>query len=309
MTLRKIFKNISTLFAKESWDKKSIWLAYDHPERVRREKNRLLFKNVHIEIARGEFEFLLDGFSHLVNLCEKGGFRFSINENRVLAERENLKVEVQTAEELFILSEIFLEHEYRFSRPGRSVVIDVGMNVGFASLYFAARPDVEHVYGFEPFAPTVAQCRHNLSLNPGLSNKITTNAFGLGAEQRSVEVDYDFDNKGQVGIHGIKLINSKIGVPQKERIAIQPVRPEIEKIAVRHPGMGLVCKVDCEGAEYELFSAFAEAGFPEPVKMILMEWHEQGPEDLIAVCKGAGFSVVCTANAAKNVGMIYAVRN
>jgi len=64
----------------------------------------------------------------------------------IVADTGAFSVVVDTPEELFLLHEIIAGGVYNVvsGRQG-GVVLDIGMNVGFASLYFAAQPWVEAV--------------------------------------------------------------------------------------------------------------------------------------------------------------------
>lgn len=81
---------------------------------------------------------------------------------------------------ILIVEEIFKNDEYNFDIGGPAVVIDIGMHIGLASLYFAARDDVEGVYGFEPFKPTFEQAMFNFKINEKYADKIHPHNYGLG---------------------------------------------------------------------------------------------------------------------------------
>ncbi len=85
---------------------------------------------------------------------------------------------VQTSEELFILNEIHARQIYGVVFGSPSVIVDVGFNVGFASLFFARHPLVSTLYGFEPLVPTFKQGLKNISFN-SFSGKIQVYNYGL----------------------------------------------------------------------------------------------------------------------------------
>jgi len=304
----KLYKILSLVLANSAWEKKSIWLVADYPDYASRRRKKIFFHKFGIEIMRGECEFFLDGFEYIRQLYELGDFSFSSENGVIVAKGKDFTTEIHTAEELFILREICLSRDYNFQSCGDVVVIDIGMNVGLASLFFASREDVEHVYGFEPFKPTYLQCLRNLEKNHKLSHKISASNFGLAHDHQTLEVDYDFEYKGQVGIHGTGLIRSSLKSVSKEKIKLEPIIPEIKKIIDLHPGMGVVCKIDCEGGEYDIFRLFSEHGIPEAIKVIMMEWHQKGPERLLDTLRLNNFRSVATYAYRQDVGMIYAFR-
>jgi FkbM family methyltransferase len=308
MLVKKVLKNIKSLFAKDTWSKKAIWLEADFPDYVSRKDGNLIISKFGLEVPSGKYEFVLDGFNYLKQLCELGGFRFSIEAELLLAKGKDFVAEIQTAEELFILREICLSKDYNFNSMNNVVVVDIGMNVGLASLYFASRKDVKHVYGFEPFKPTYQHCMRNLGKNQNLIAKITPHNFGLSHIEQQLTLEYDFDNKGQIGIHGTDLVKSSKKSSSKEIIQLKSILPEIYKIIERHPGCEVVCKIDCEGAEYQIFQSFIELGIPEAIKVVMMEWHLKGPELLQDTLRKNNFRSVATSAFSQDVGMIYAFR-
>ncbi|WLE98263.1 MAG: FkbM family methyltransferase [Candidatus Electrothrix communis] len=309
MSLYKLIKkNLLSIISKTTWEKKAIWLAADYPEYISYGNRLLTFNFLNLEIKAGEYEFLLDGFDYLRQLNKWGGFSFIISNGIVNARGNDFDAEIQTAEELFILKEILLNKDYNFQALDRVVVVDIGMNVGLASLYFASREDVEHVYGFEPFKPTYKQCIRNMNKNKNLANKITANNFGLSHNRKALEVDYNFDNKGQVGIHGTGLIRSSMKLITKEKIELFPILSEIHKIIEHHLGMDLVCKIDCEGGEYDFFESFSKCGIPDPIKIIMMEWHRKAPNELLSILKRNNFRAITIYGDRQDVGMIYAFK-
>jgi len=306
--LKKIFKGIKTSFSQDTWYKKAVWLISDYPELVAWQGQDVRIGMVDGVIVRGEFEFLFDGFASLKDLYEHGDFTFSVNRDHVIASGKDLVFSVSTAEELFILREIFLGKHYNFDAGKAVVVVDIGMNVGMASLYFASRKDVVNIYSYEPFVPTYKQGLHNLDRNRLISNKINPYNYGLSDAESELQVEYNFANKGQVGIFGTKLINSRIDEVSTQKIHLKPVMHELQKIVDENPGQDIVLKIDCEGAEYDIFKALHASGIPEQVKLVMMEWHKGDPQWLVSVLANNGFRSVNTSSYAQQVGMIYSCR-
>lgn len=66
------------------------------------------------------------------------------------------------------------------------VVFDLGMNRGYATLYFAEDSRCLKVYGFEPVKETFDRAQVNIALNPHLEGKIAVHNFGLGKNAETV---------------------------------------------------------------------------------------------------------------------------
>jgi hypothetical protein len=127
------------------------------------EKEKVLtLKQLNININQNEFQFLLVGYDNALILKESINAQFYIENKKLFVNIDTLKFEVQTAEELFILKEIFVEGVYNFNLIGdvkNYVLIDIGMNVSYASCYFAKIKQIPTVISFEPFTPTYTQAK------------------------------------------------------------------------------------------------------------------------------------------------------
>ena len=73
---------------------------------------------------------------------EKGGIEIEINGIKALLKNN--------ADEM-VFREIFIDECYNISFPCDSVLIDIGMNVGYASLFFASNSKIKEIFGYEPF--------------------------------------------------------------------------------------------------------------------------------------------------------------
>src|SRR5690606_10345393 len=126
-------------------------------------------------------------------------------ENDVLvAHMSGLNLEVTIAEDVYILWEIYCNGSYNYQSSAAKpcVVIDIGMNVGFASLFYSLNKSVSKIYSFEPFLPTYKQALRNIERNKSLSGKIVTHQFGLGRNEENLVVNYAPHQRGRVGIYG-----------------------------------------------------------------------------------------------------------
>ena len=223
-------------------------------------------------------------------------------------EVDGLRFAVQTAEELYILNEIFVNGVYNLRAAGQVVVWDIGMNVGLASLYFASQPEVAQVVSYEPFVPTYRQALKNIALNPEVGLKIAAFNVGVGDSERSLRVKYRYDIKGSVGISGLPTDAGSHGSTQ-EQITIKPATEIIEEIAAAHPNREIVAKIDCEGAEYEIIRSLAAAHKLTRIRAFLIEWHTHGPNEIIGHLADAGFATLSLLPHSPGTGMIYAVRS
>lgn len=306
--IRKLIKVTRTLLATDSWSRRAIGLVHDFPNEIHQKADGIYLSKLSLTVGRGSFEFILASYNHLRNLADRLGASFEIKGDQVLGHIQGVTLQLTTAEESFIASEVFLAGSYRFQANGPFVVVDVGMNVGIAALSFAARKDVSRVYAFEPFAETFEQARRNLGLNPQLEPKITVHQFGLGDADQKLTVDYNYTNKGQVGIHGTSMIATPLEATTKAEIVLKEASSVLRPICLSHANESLVLKVDCEGAEYQILRNLRDSGVLNLFRIVCIEWHEKGVESLNDYLSSCGFSTFSSESPGKRVGMIYAVR-
>ena len=153
--LQKIINKIQLrIYKKNSWNYVFTMLKLHYLNHFQENMNKVVLKKLNLTINKDEYKFLLAGYENALLLKESVSAVFTIEEDRIFVDIDTLKFELQTAEELFILKEIFVEGVYNFNLPrdsGEYVLIDIGMNVSYASCYFAKIKQIPHVISFEPF--------------------------------------------------------------------------------------------------------------------------------------------------------------
>jgi FkbM family methyltransferase len=274
---------------------------------------KLLYKPFGLKLKRDKQDFLVNSkISNKARALQKlTGSKFYIDNNEeLIIDIDDVKMIIETGQDLEIVHEIFLLGIYNFLYQEPCVVIDIGMNTGFASLFFARRENVQAVYAYEPFKVTYDQAIRNFALNPKLGEKIKAFDYGLGARDETIAVEFDYNVKGSVGISGIDELfkSSDTSSIVKADLIIKPFTDVFRSILAAHPDTAIVAKIDCEGAEYEIFDSLAENGQLEKIKIIMMEWHKKGPDPLVKHLQDAGFIIFSRLPRSTNVGTIYAIR-
>ena len=238
------------------------------------------------------------------------GWSFQAEGQDILARGHGLTLRVETAEEIHLFHEIFLQDCYGLVVPGRWRVLDIGGNAGFAALAFAARPSVSEVLSFEPFGPTADAYRRNLTLNPALSPKIRLRQVGLSDQDGEVTADYVPELRGSMstaGLGGWRQAGNVRSVP----VTLQLRRASEELRAwIEHSADPIFAKVDCEGAEYQILPELAAAGLLTKFKVLVIEWHGDRHESLVKLLVEAGYSVRVTplSSDRKVLGLLLAHR-
>lgn len=230
-------------------------------------------------------------------------------ENEIVTTPEGVKIDISNVphEALGITKEVFLNKDYAVNFSCDAVLIDIGLNRGIASLYFATYPNIKKIYSFEPFKPTFELAKRNLGLNPQLSEKIKAFNFGLGKAEVTLELPYMAKATGGMSTtHDVCKGEKNI---RKEAVVIKDAAKEIAPILEENKKKHIIVKCDCEGAEFEIFERLNEEKLIGNIDVILMEYHFNKPDRLVSVLTKNGFAVRTKVLSKKmSTGYIYAVR-
>jgi len=230
-------------------------------------------------------------------------------ENDIVTTPEGVKIDISNAprDAMGITKEIFLRKDYAISFRNDAVLIDIGLNRGIASLFFATCPNIKKIYSFEPFKPTFELAKRNLELNPQLSEKIIPLNFGLGKAEITLELPYMAKATGGMSTtHDVCRGEKNI---KKETVIIKDAAKEITSILEENKNKHIIVKCDCEGAEFEIFERLNEEKLIGNIDVILVEYHFNKPDGLVSVLIENGFAVSTKVLSEKmSTGYIYAVR-
>ena len=200
-----------------------------------------------------------------------------------------------------IVNEVLINHSYGFEISGEDcVVIDIGMNVAIASLYFAKMDNVKKVYGFEAFPDTYEQAAANIALNrPEIQNKIVAENFALSDENGKKTVAVSAEETGW------RNFFSNYQKTRQVEITCRDAGEVVRDIIDRHTEK-IILKIDTEGAEFPIFEALDRAGCFEKIDIIMMEYHGDSGR-LISILKKYGYKIFMQGK--KTVcGLIHAVK-
>ncbi len=218
----------------------------------------------------------------------------------------DIRVLIRSKEDFELFYEIYILKPYSFSTNIKCNVIDVGMNIGYASLFFSSLPNVNKVYSFELVEETFERAENNFRLNDELAKKIIAHSYGLSIEDN--ELTIPFAHPGSVGA---SIINN-LTLENDDRSSIVKVKDIIQVFTklLETDQMPLIVKFDCEGSEYELIDAIESAGLFKHIHIIMIEWHNKGPESIVKCLSKNGFVVFDNlVPAHMPIGFIYAVNS
>ena len=160
-----------------------------------------------------------------------------------------------------------------------NTVIDIGSNIGFFSILASKLCGEGKVYSIEASPLNFKKLKKNIEINNIKNIELFNFALGSSNDMRDLGI-----SKESVccGLYSNDLDVETIKVQGK--ILNDLIREEqIKKIDF--------IKVDCEGAEYEIFESLDNANF-EKIKLLAMEIHYikgKNPFELIALLKRKGF--------------------
>jgi FkbM family methyltransferase len=229
-------------------------------------------------------------------------------ENYFLVTVNGIRFKVASLSNMAVVYEVFIQRIYEVAlSTDKLVVIDIGMNVGVASLNFANMKTVEHVYGYEPFPDTFKESLFNISLNPILSAKIRP--FNQGVSDTSCKKSISLFDSGLLSASTIESIDNYGKVANKKiEVQLISIIDVLNKVTSVHPNNRILLKIDCEGEEYAIFDAIKNTKYLDQVDCILLEWHEKGFEQLASILLSSGFQYFHMPNEKHNSGMLYAFR-
>jgi FkbM family methyltransferase len=171
------------------------------------------------------------------------------------------------------LRDIWLLPTYEPPFAGRvDVVVDLGANIGFATLYFARRLGARTCVAVEPDAGNARLLRRNLEQN-GIRATVLEAAVGA-ADGTATFAAAQESNLG-------RLTDTADGTP----VPVVSMRTVLQGL---DSGRIDLLKIDIEGAERDLFTG--DTAWLDRVDAIMMEFHADAaaPEPILACIEGHG---------------------
>lgn len=255
---------------------------------------------------------VLGGYNHLRTLTDSYDINtFTGLGGELLLSDGIVEIIVKEAIDVVMFHEIFALKVYNLIIHKPTVIFDVGMNVGMTALYCAANKHVEKVIAFEPFKKTFQKAQKNFDRNPAISHKIESHNFGLGTENKTMELPYhervaEWGGSESIPEHLLKErgVEELHKVTIEIRDAVEIISKELRKIQDQQ----VVLKIDCEGCENEVMDFLNKCGVLKKFSAVMLEWHRGCNESMIDILEGNNFMFFdLYNNPDKNIGMIYAV--
>lgn len=207
--------------------------------------------------------------------------------------------------EEMIYREIWYNEEYNLNTSKESIVIDIGMNAGFATLFFAQKDFVKKVYAFEPDKIMYEKAVNNINLNAHIKDKIVTaNVACSNEDKKEIYVVNPIESAGIAKRRGKKLTDVK-----QIEVACVDSAKVLGTIIDNHYGREkILIKCDCEGAEYEIFFRLEEMGYFEKIDAVVMEWHADRRKEIENIFIRNDYTYMIYNNPGRTFGKCYAIK-
>lgn len=230
-------------------------------------------------------------------------------QNGIVLSVNGIVLNVHSVSNIFTVYEIYLEKLYNLSTPGGdNVIADIGMNVGYASLFFASSEKVHHVYSYEPFPQTFKEAVDNIELNNGLKNKVTAFNYGVSNTSKSITVPQLETGSAVASTNEFFVDYLKLTSDNNITVQVKSIVEVLNEIKAKHPNQKIFLKIDCEGEEYGIMECLNDNGLVKDVEGFFIEWHIKGPDRIVEVLNDNNFTSLHLPRIGTNSGMIYAFK-
>jgi FkbM family methyltransferase len=259
-----------------------------------------------LQVRKGSSQMaIIKGYPFALKIKEILSGKFTIANENVLLELKDLKFKINSAEELFIIYEVFGMHVYKYCLMKDTCFVDIGMNSCITTLYYAQNPMVKKIFAYELFKPTFLLGKKNLTLNEKYSDKVKAFNYGLSNKDYQTSIDYSLSRKGRMGLNG--LPNDEIFEDvTREDVIVKDISSEFESIISDSSNHDIIVKMDCEGEEYNLIQRLADRGLLAKLTILIIEWHYVHPVEMENYLKASNFHVFSQTLPSLDSGMIYA---
>lgn len=271
------------------------------------------------DISKKNFEDLIDGvidhapsprssqielFDNLREYFEKKrAFQFhngKPGDKQIVSTPDNLIVQHLGSEFYSVLYEVYERRDYDLLIDDEQeyVLIDIGANVGMASLYLRNRyPNIKHVFAYEPLSTVAEVARMNFKANPS-PVPIELKQIGLSDEYaiKTVEFFEDWTTAFSTDNQRLDsfLKHSEEGSRSEARtteVEVAPAGVEVRNILDVIGEKRIALKCDTQGSEFAVFRSLELAGAFDKIDAAVVETHFEAPDEIIQILQRNGFKV------------------
>ena len=204
-----------------------------------------------------------------------------------VVERNGIKIMFRECDR-GIIDEVFVENPYRVEEiPQGSTVVDVGAHIGTVTLRCAVERGCR-VFSYEPSKESFALLVENVRMN-GLEDRVKcfNQAICGRNELRNFYVDELSGSSDLYLAENPDFADRELRVTQVQCVTLGRIFKDndIERCDM--------LKIDCEGAEREVFNDEAKPFFRR-MDQVILEWHNYDGETYAEYLRSLGFNVLLT---------------
>lgn len=205
---------------------------------------------------------------------------------------------------LLMIREVFVRRCYELEAvpPDNAVMIDLGANIGAASLFWAARSDSLHIHAYEPNPGTFVSLQRSIQ-ESGLNDRVQCFSEAVGREWGSLDLLVDIESN----LSTAHRDGWRAG--QGRRLAVPTVPFDEVWKRVSHRRVWLL-KIDTEGGEVDILEGASTTALAA-VDNVIVEYHNQIVSDASGRCRKvlerSGFAIRTLIHS-RNEGILYATR-
>lgn len=268
----------------ERWVKQLIKLKIPVDEVIGRPEGIVYFNRLKLEMGFHDTAFeILKQYQCLIELVEKSAasLTWETDASEVLVRIGGETYPVHLGEEIYILYEIYVRADYNLRISDQALLIDVGANVGYTTIFLASRNPNVSIVAFEPLENNYLRAKKNIALNAHLSNSIELHNYGLSIADADVEIQSVSNNPGRSSIV-IDRSSDPTGEVHKYQVKVKNAGVVINSLIQEYAEKDIWVKMDCEGSEYDIVRSLASAKLLSKIKGFIFEWHVVGIQNEVS---------------------------
>jgi FkbM family methyltransferase len=248
--------------------------------------------------------------NYLVRLLNNGDvFLTNAAKDNLTFTVNGINYNVASPVNLGVVNEMFYDNHYNISALNPCVLLDIGMNVGYVSLYFSSFPNIKKVYSYEPFKDTFVIAQQNLAANEAASKKIQPNNYGISNYTGTIDVPLLAAGTLGASTEASYIKDHVAPYTNTVQVQVRDILEVLKEIREENPGTDIAMKIDCEGEEYNILETMNDHNGFEKVTFLCIEWHFKGAARIKEILHQNNFIVFDMAKGpAVEYDMIYGFR-
>lgn len=204
-----------------------------------------------------EFKFFFNSRNtgKIINLMNYFSYHFKIKRNIWVSYFKNITI-ISDRQSFPAFRDVFRRDDYNINLPKKNlVVLDIGANIGCASIYFLLKHNIKKIYAYEPMKENLFFLKINSQIN-AFDDKLKIMPFGISYKDENKFFTYEG-------------VNSKIDPKGGLRIKLKSFDQEYKRI-IKKEGLIDLVKIDIEGSEIPIIK---NSNCFKEIKHLIIEIH------------------------------------